>query len=65
MLPRWYAPPPHGGTFADLVCGGSSSTTLLVDLVRPPAASPNVAAAGARIGEARFAAAARAAMLPR
>lgn len=65
--PRWYAPLPHGGTFADLRQWWQQfDDPLLVDLVEAAeAASPNVAAAGARIGEARASrVAARAAMLP-
>jgi NodT family efflux transporter outer membrane factor (OMF) lipoprotein len=65
--PRWYAPLPHHGSLADLKQWWQQfNDPLLVDLVEAAqAVSPDVAAAGTRIAEARFArVAARAAMLP-
>lgn len=65
--PRWYAPLPHGGRLADLRQWWQQfDDPLLLQLVEAAqAASPDVASAGARIGEARAdRVAARSAMLP-
>lgn len=65
--PQWYAPLPHGGRLVDLKQWWTQfNDPLLVDLVEAAqTASPTVATAGSRIGQARAArVAANAALLP-